>query len=76
MRTTTIYEGDQNPTVTLLPGHHSARTFNSAFQSEDKHHHANAWKDNELKFEYWIDSKNGWIKSEKSNFNAKPDVVS
>lgn len=77
LKTMTLSDDEQNPIVSLCPGHVDAATFNKAFGAE-------GWSgggelhDSELKHEYWRKSgkHGGWKKTTAADPESKPFTVS
>lgn len=74
--TITLGMDDDNPTVTLCPGHVDVKTFADAFTAE-------GWSDTEpadfgeLRHEYWRETETGgWEKSNVTDLKAQPVTVS
>jgi hypothetical protein len=64
---------EDNPTISLCPGHVSAETFDEAFLAE-------GWSDSDvadedLRYEYWVRTKTNWKRSSPENEKAMPVTV-
>lgn len=72
MKTTTLTDDFDAPTITLLEGHHDIITFNKAFEAEGWDSQG-PWPEDYLSHEYWVrDNEGFWSSSNKNNPDAIP----
>lgn len=75
MRTQTL--GAHDPVVTIVPGHHDAKTFNAFFSSDEYRKHGRKyWTEEDLSHEYWVKNADGtWSPSVKTDAKAQAVTV-
>ena len=74
MKTFTLSHDEDNPSYTLLEGHHDAQTFSKAMRAEgwdmDDIH------EDDISHEYWVQEEARWCPSNKEDPKAIPVTVS
>lgn len=74
LKTITLVDGSENPIVSIVRGHVTAREFNRAFRAEGWGP-SDGWPTSELKRQYWIKLKYGWKKAKQHYKRAVPVTV-